>query len=407
MIPANLRISMQPAARQAGAFLAAAAAAAVALAVAAPAFAAGESLPMEAAWAPALTEPTVDGLAVVVNEAAANPLASEDQAAPTPAAPQAPENDSVAGPEATPSTPSESGPVSGQSGEGDESTPSAVSPNEAPSGGANGSAGSPAANQPSSVSQSAGSTATTVQIAPINIAIPILINSTAIIKQTNSAAASSTATNWSNIVQVLTGQFQGGAAGGLSGSGGSGAAGNGTALSDALSQALGSIAGGAAAATEVNFNWTWTWNWNWNWNWNWDTGWNPGDVGFPGFPTTPSQVTTAPAPHSHVGPLHRVMSGPAVPEQLLGPGARADSKRGPSSSIVQIPAPPPFLSPGNQTGPGAPGGGGVSPLTLLIGALVALLLQLSSAAGLLGRRLRLGGAGWRRQAYLAPLQRPG
>jgi hypothetical protein len=106
--------------------------------------------------------------------------------------------------------------------------------------------------------------------------------------------------------------------------------------------------------------------------------------------------------------------GGEVPPDPPGSGTkRATSSEIVSSNFVQQaakPQPEPFLLPplGQQVAPaGAAGGVGIAPLTLVVGALLALLLQLSTAAGLLGRRPSLEAVGWRRQAYLAALERPG
>jgi hypothetical protein len=84
-----------------------------------------------------------------------------------------------------------------------------------------------------------------------------------------------------------------------------------------------------------------------------------------------------------------------------------------SSNFVQQRAKPEFKgsplqpSAGSSAPGGSTGGPGFSPLTAILGALLAVFLQLSSTAGFLGRRFRLSAAAWRRMACVAPLERPG
>jgi hypothetical protein len=299
-----------------------------------------------------------------------------------------------------------------------------------------------AAQQGSSTTQAAGAQATTVQTQPINVAIPIVIGSpgaTTVVNQANNAAAGASATNTATTTQVA-GQVQSSLPPGGSGQaqspptpgGGSGQAGGGAPVGGIdIDQILGTIATGGSPT----LIWIWNWEWNWNWgDWNWN--WNPPAVDIPTVPSIPS-VPAWPFPKPPAfqdqarDPKHGLDESTGAGESggsivavaaqagELPPGppfTGSSTSKSPeilSSNIVQQaakPQPEPFLLPpfGQHVAPaGTAGGAGIAPLTLVVGALLALLLQLSTAAGLLGRRLSLEAVGWRRQAYLAPLERPG
>ena len=303
------------------------------------------------------------------------------------------------------------------------------------------------AQQGSSTNQGAGAQATTVQTQPINVAIPIVIGSPGaktVVNQVNNAAAGASATNYATTKQIA-GQVQSGLSQGGSGQahfppapgGGSGPTGGGGAPGGGIDidQILDTIAVGGSPTL------VWIWNWEWNWNWgDWNWNWNPPAIdiptvpSFPSFPSDPGWSFPKPAAAEQQArdPKHgldestgagssggSIVAVAAASDGEVPPGppvSGADTSKSPeflSSNFVQQaakPQPEPFLLPplGQQVAPaGAASGAGIAPLTLVAAGLLAILLQLSTAAGLLGRRLSLEAVGWRRQAYLAPLERPG
>jgi hypothetical protein len=126
-----------------------------------------------------------------------------------------------------------------------------------------------AAAQGAQPSQAAGAQAVAVQNQPINIAIPVVVNSPnshSVVTQTKNAAAAANAANTSSIAQGAS-QVQ---AGGLN-TGGAGAAppaagaeASGPPLGGPLAQTVQEAVGGPPAqAASV---WIWVWNWTWDWN---------------------------------------------------------------------------------------------------------------------------------------------
>jgi hypothetical protein len=250
------------------------------------------------------------------------------------------------------------------------------------------------AGQSSSTSQSAGSSATTIQVAPINIVIPILIGSSGIVNVANVASSWSSAHNSSTTVQISPGGGSPGTRSGL---------GDRFDVPSAAQTILGELAGWTGIDVDVNLNL------NWDWNWTWDGGWNFGG-GHDSRASGPASSIGVPAANGSAHSSAPRLENSRNASPPFGKGSRVnrlDASRGPSSSIVQTPEPQPLFPATGLPVPAPSPGGGISPLTLLLGVLAALLVQFGSAAGLLGRRLSLAGAGWRRQAYLAPLQRPG
>jgi hypothetical protein len=324
------------------------------------------------------------------------------QAASPPAAPA--EGPSTAGgqaggsPGSEGSSESQQGTVQASSEPGDVASPKPppahASNSPAGSAPAHGGKGSGGPRQSNSTSQSAGSSATTIQIAPINVVIPILIGSNGVVHVANIASANSGATNTNGTIQVVGAPHPGGAANGPA---------NGLeAVRDSTTQAIASLATNTTASISVVLDW------NWDWNWSWDLG------TLPGWSEAPGSQPSATNPNAHGDSTtfaHRVPRGAGSRGAALaasGGSAGNNDDRSASSSIVQIPAKQPvFPAVDGLPAPGAPAGGGISTFTLLVGALAALLFQFVSAAGLLGRRLSLAGMGWQRQAYLSPPQRPG
>ncbi len=290
------------------------------------------------------------------------------------------------------------------------------------------------ATQGSTTTQAAGAQATVVQTQPVNVAIPIVIASpgaNTVIVQTNNASAAAQAANTAATTQVA-GQIQTGsqpAAGspqgqpppppGSAGPAGSGAAGPG------IDQVLNTVVQTGSS--------TWIWIWNWTWNSDWD--WSAGVIDLPPVPslppvpgwTPPGDAATGRPPEQANGSrglggdgaLHGspvAATAPAyesLPPAPLSSASR-EARRGADLSSIFVqsdaePVPGRLLLPpiGRHVAPGGSAGGGIAPLTLVVGALLALALQLLSAAGLLGRRFALTSVGWRRQAYLTPLERPG
>ena len=263
-----------------------------------------------------------------------------------------------------------------------------------------------AGGQASQTGQKAGAQATTVQAAPINIAIPIMVGSpggSIVIVQTNAASSGAVAGNSSSTTQKS----------------GQAATGPGAALPGQPGTAVGSGPGGAPSILAPTGSGT-TWIWNWNWNWNWTINATFPSVQFPAFPRWAfpggEARTAAPARVERSTPAPARRAAPASTWTPAGPGldlaaAPAETTNGVSSSIVQRPkaasepALKPFVPLPLQLP--APSAGSASvPAGLVLGALVFLALFLGSL-GLLVGRLSLASAPWRHQAYLTPLQRPG
>jgi hypothetical protein len=287
------------------------------------------------------------------------------------------------------------------------------------------------ATQGSATTQAAGAQATAVQTNPVNVAVPIVIASpgaNTVVIQTNSASAAAQATNTAATTQAA-GQSQ---------SGGQPAAGAPQGQPPPQTGLPGSGAGGSEIDLVLDSvvqtgSTTWIWIWDWTWNWDWD--WSAGEIDLPSVPalqpvpgwTSPADDASSvrapePASGSRNG-VDGVRAAPLVPAtgpayESLPPSPLASASRegrrsaNPSSIFVQPDAKPApgrlFLPPiGRHAAPGGSAGAGIAPLTLVVGALLALALQIFSAAGLLGRRFAHTAVGWRRQAYLTPLERPG
>jgi hypothetical protein len=253
-------------------------------------------------------------------------------------------------------------------------------------------------------SQGAGAQATTVQNQPINIAIPIVINSpgsNTVIVQSNGAAAHAGAVNVSITTQA-TGQHQGTQLGFGPGQAGPSSSQANSGPNPSLAGSLGSIGAGIQEIlnTVLQSNGS-TWPW-WEWNWS-------GQLSIPGWTLPEPTAVKSPKPAESrreqpvLDPFQRVFV------------SSNDGKSGRplSSNFVQQRAKPEFKgfplqpSAGSSAPGGSTGGPGFSPLTAVLGALLAVFLQLASTAGFLGRRFRLSAAAWRRMACVAPLERPG
>jgi len=238
-----------------------------------------------------------------------------------------------------------------------------------------------ASGQASQTGQKAGAQATTVQAAPINIAIPIMVGSpggSIVIVQTNAASSGAAAGNSSSTAQT---------------------------------------SGAQSFLTPTGSGTTWIWNWIWTWNWTiavpsvqlpafppWAF---PGDEARTAAPARADRSTPSSARHAALFSTWKT-DGPGLDVAAAAP----ETANGASSSIVQRPmaapeaALEPFVALPVPPLPASSAGSGFVPAGLLFGALAFLALYLGSL-GLLFGRLSLASAPWRHQAYLAPLQRPG
>ena len=265
-----------------------------------------------------------------------------------------------------------------------------------------------ASGQASETAQNAGAQATTVQAAPTNIAIPIIVGSpgaSIVIVQTNTASSAATAGNSSSTTQ--SGQAAAGPGAALPGQPGTAAPVAPGATAVGPGPRAVSILAPAGSGT--------TWNWNWIWNWTIDITFP--SVQLPAFPRWASPGaearTTAPARAERRRPASTRRAAPASTWTTADVAAPpAETANGVSSSIVQRPkaasepALNPFVALPVSPLPAPSAGSGFVPAGLLLGALALLALYLGSL-GLLFGRLSLASAPWRHQAYLAPLQRPG
>jgi hypothetical protein len=268
-----------------------------------------------------------------------------------------------------------------------------------------------ASGQAGQTAQKAGAQATTVQAAPINIAIPIMVGSpggSIVVVQTNAASSGAAAGNSSSMTQT-SGQAATGPAA-LPGQAG-------TAAPLAPGAATAGPGPGVAPTIPAPTGSSTTLIWNWIGNWTINV--TVPSVQLPAFPrwAFPGDARTAAparAERGTPGPEHRA---PLASTRTPGsPGldlaaAPAETTNGVSSSIVQRPkaasepalkpfVPLPLQLPAPSAGPAS------VPAGLVVGALVFLALFLGSL-GLLVGRLSLASAPWRHQAYLTPLQRPG
>jgi hypothetical protein len=326
----------------------------------------------------------------------------------------------------------------------------------APSGGgeAQGQAGAQAAQ----TSQVASAQAVVVQNQPVNIAIPIIVNSPnseSVVVQTNSAAAAAGAANESSTTQ-LANQAQLG----TSSEGGRTSSGPGAPVLPADHTVT--PPGGASVPTAVQEavpgptaqpSSVWIWIWNSTWNLpevsvpNVGTPWISGGMIPPlEIDVAPSLVDLASAVDATVLPeLAGLVGAPPKPSGNNAgqrrPGNRARGSVGIaqadgapwrtelerpgtpslSSSPVHVhanadrsrdrraqPADPSLPLPlPKHSAPAGSGGASVSPFGFVLGALLILAFHLASVAFALSRRFDLASAAWRRQAYLSPLERPG
>ncbi len=266
-----------------------------------------------------------------------------------------------------------------------------------------------ASGQASQTGQKAGAQATTVQAAPINIAIPIMVGSpggSIVIVQTNAASSAAAAGNSSSTTQT-SGQAAGPAAA-FPGQ-------PGTAAPVAPGAAV--VGPGPSGALSIPASGT---TWIWNWIWNWTINVTVPSVQLRAFPrwAFPGEEarTAAPARAERRRPASARRAAPASTWTMGGPGLDvaappAETANGVSSSIVQRPktasepALKPFVALPLQL-PAPSAGSGSVPAGIVVGALAFLALYLGSL-GLLFGRLSLASAPWRHQAYLTPLQRPG
>jgi hypothetical protein len=265
------------------------------------------------------------------------------------------------------------------------------------------------AGQLATAEQVANAQANTVQTQPTNIAAPAVVaspDSNIVIVQTNSASAGAAAVNTSSIIQTINQTQAGGGAIQLPGTAGG---------LDAIADAFNGVGG------------TFVWIWDWDWTWTGPAIDVPtidlptidlptlGDWPVPGITTPVNGEQPAPkSPVTKNDDLHGAATVVGPPAALLDASfARASGGRSVSSNFVQESAasapldesvlfPPAPAAPG-----GSAGGSGISPLTFVFGALLALGIQLASALSLLGRRFSLARVAWRRQAYATPLERPG
>jgi hypothetical protein len=275
------------------------------------------------------------------------------------------------------------------------------------------------AGQVAQTGQVAGADATVVQVDPVNVAVPAIVNSpdsNIVVVQTNAASAGAAAVNSSNIVQTVQ-QAQGGGVPVQPPSGGDPFASPDSAVE---------IGGGV-------FVWIWDWDWTWtvdivvppvsDWPFPDISDWSIPGVTTP-WPSLGSLLTDPATPAGQNGKDDQVRdasngagasSSPAgaPPAVLLDSSEGAAGAKTLSSNFVQRSAASapdwatPFMPPSPAAPSGAAGGAGLSPVGLVLGALLALAFQLASAASLLGRRFSLSRVAWRRQAYAAPLERPG
>ncbi|MGH3023568.1 MAG: hypothetical protein ACRDNI_07935 [Gaiellaceae bacterium] len=266
-----------------------------------------------------------------------------------------------------------------------------------------------ASGQASQTAQNAGAQATTVQVQPVNIAIPITIGSpgsSIVIIQTNGASSGAAASNSSSTSQASDQTATRPAA--PPGQPGTAA----PPLSPPTAVVPGSVDFGSVLVPTGSGT-TWIWNWVWNWTipipsvqlpavppWM-----LPGDEARPPAPARTEK--RKPAPARDALPVANVDGVAPAP-----PAAAPKTVQPDSSRIVQRPtsasepALEPFVLLPLPTQPALSAGGGFVPAGLLVGALALLALYLGSL-GLLFGRLSLASAPWQHQAYLAPLQRPG
>lgn len=265
-----------------------------------------------------------------------------------------------------------------------------------------------ATGQAGQTAQSSGAQATTVQAAPINVAIPIMVGSpggSIVIVQTNAASSGAAAGNSSSTTQT-SGQAATSPAGALPGQAG-------TAAPVAPGAAVvGPGSGGALSIPALTGSGT-----TWIWNWNWTIEVTVPSVQLPAFLPWALPRTAAPARAERSTPSSARHAALFSTRKTDGPGldvaaAPPETARSASSSIVQRPmtapeaALEPFVALPLPPLPASSAGPGFVPAGLLFGTLAFLALYLGSL-GLLFGRLSLASAPWRHQAYLTPLQRPG
>ncbi len=314
------------------------------------------------------------------------------------------------------------------------------------SGGAGGSTGQSAAT-----GQNAAAGATTVQSGATNVATTTVVESPSAspaITQANGAVSGSTATNSSSTTQATTQATTG--SGEATGAGaGAQPAGDGTAPAPAQpsgtsgSQAPAVSVGGSGAGKLDDALWGWIWDAV-------EAALPPGGLGalVPALPPLPNLgfgggvtlpdlpglpgIWDPPAAAPKDAHPHPAGKGRGERDAVAAEAAARDAGTlppAPSAFGIATGKPGPSLSssfvqngsdagktrrtqlalPSVPSGPAPAGSAGAlfSGAGLVLGALFLVALQLASAASALSRRFDLASIAWRRQAYLAPLERPG
>jgi hypothetical protein len=321
----------------------------------------------------------------------------------------------------------------------------------APSGG--GQSQAQAGAQGAQTTQAAAAQAVAVQNHPINIAIPIIVNSPnsqSVVVQANSVAAAAGAANETSTTQTGNqAQLGSGPDGGRTADPGAPALPGSHTTEPPGGGSLPGVAQEALSGLTAQPGSVWIWVWNWNWTWNVPNVSvpalaggiiSPADIDIPpslidlvsavdaavlpelaGLVGAPSNASGQDAAKRRPDPGARERGGTG---RLLGVPWGSESARAAStlpSNFVQTPAndakaqdrrvqtadPSLPLPLPKHSVPAGSGGASVSPFGFVLGALLLLLFQLAAAAFALSRRFDLASAAWRRQAYLSPLERPG
>lgn len=116
----------------------------------------------------------------------------------------------------------------------------------------------------------------------------------------------------------------------------------------------------------------------------------------PAWVTAPYLGVLPPAPPAYA--IATGENGPSLSSNFVQNGSNAGKTRRTELALPGVPSAP---APAGSAGAFFSGAG------LVLGALFLIVLQLASAASALSRRFDLASIAWRRQAYLAPLERPG
>jgi hypothetical protein len=298
---------------------------------------------------------------------------------------------------------------SGKPQQGKGSSGSASGAGQGGGGSGGGGGGSQQAPQSSQTTQGAGAQAGAAQVQPVNVAVPIAVNSpgaSPVIVQTNWNSALAAAVNAATTTQDAAASPP--------------VAGVGQAPPPPPAQsgplppivipgidfdALNDLLGPGSGSTS-------------DWNWIWDV---VAGIPWPQLPVVSPWPSPGPKPAGDLG--HKPKNDPVDAGRAVHgrsgaavgrwePSSGLPSGSGAPSTLVQTPANtaepsvlPPLPLPRPALPAPASGGAGTSP-GFVLGALATLALYLISL-GLLLRRLGLASAPWRHQAYLAPLQRPG